>query len=121
LLPTADGRIMVPPWLKRGRETAYGDTYRPGMRGSLELIPTGLAVSGVRLAHTSLVWWRCWEQRESQDDDDSANREPATLQTIVLRAAPSDPTKVSAGAVISFMDRLIALPTKGSCIVPHRR
>jgi acetyl esterase/lipase len=44
------------------------------------------------------------------DDTDPVNREPATLQTVVLRAAPTDLTKVSAGAVISFMDRLNRSP-----------
>jgi acetyl esterase/lipase len=40
------------------------------------------------------------------DDADPVNREPATLQTVVLRAAPTDLRQSSLGAVISFMERL---------------
>ena len=40
------------------------------------------------------------------DDVDTVNREPATLQTVVLRAAPSDIRKNNQGAVVSFMERL---------------
>jgi acetyl esterase/lipase len=37
------------------------------------------------------------------DDADPVNREPATLQTIVLRAAPTDLRKINRGEVVSFM------------------
>lgn len=40
------------------------------------------------------------------DDADAVNREPATLQTVVLRAAPTDIRKMNQGAVVSFMERL---------------
>jgi acetyl esterase/lipase len=40
------------------------------------------------------------------DDPDPVNREPATLQTVVLRAAPSDLQKMSHGAVVLLMERL---------------
>jgi acetyl esterase/lipase len=40
------------------------------------------------------------------DDVDAVNREAATLQTVVLRAAPSDLRILGAGAVVSFMERL---------------
>ena len=40
------------------------------------------------------------------DDIDAVNREPATLQTVVLRAAPTDIRKNNQGAVVSFMERL---------------
>jgi acetyl esterase/lipase len=40
------------------------------------------------------------------DDADDVNREAATLQTVVLRAAPSDLRILGAGAVVSFMERL---------------
>ncbi len=40
------------------------------------------------------------------DDSDPVNREPATLQTLVLRAAPTDLRQLNAGAVVSFMERL---------------
>jgi acetyl esterase/lipase len=40
------------------------------------------------------------------DDVDAVNRESATLQTVVLRAAPSDIRKNNQGAVVSFMERL---------------
>lgn len=39
------------------------------------------------------------------DDSDAVNREPATLQTIVLRAAPTDLRGLNQGAVVSFMER----------------
>jgi acetyl esterase/lipase len=39
-------------------------------------------------------------------DTDAVNREPATLQTVVLRAAPTDIRKNNQGAVVSFMERL---------------
>jgi acetyl esterase/lipase len=39
-------------------------------------------------------------------DSDPVNREPATLQAIVLRAAPTDLGKMSVGAVVLFMDRV---------------
>src|SRR5688572_15216435 len=41
-------------------------------------------------------------------DSDPVNREPATLQAIVLRAAPTDLGKMSVGAVVLFMDRVPA-------------
>jgi acetyl esterase/lipase len=40
------------------------------------------------------------------DDSDPVNREPATLQSVVLRAAPTDLRCNSGGAVVSFMERL---------------
>jgi acetyl esterase/lipase len=40
------------------------------------------------------------------DDSDPVNREPATLQTAVLRAAPTDLRKMSHGAVVLLMERL---------------
>ena len=40
-------------------------------------------------------------------DSDPINREPATLQAIVLRAAPTDLGKMSHGAVVLFMDRVL--------------
>ncbi len=40
------------------------------------------------------------------DDLDAVNREPATLQTVVLRAAPTDLQKMSHGAVVLFMEQL---------------
>ena len=40
------------------------------------------------------------------EDLDSVQREPATLQAIVARAAPTDLRAFSAGAVVSFMERL---------------
>ncbi len=40
------------------------------------------------------------------DDVDAVNREPATLQTVVLRAAPTDLQKIGHGAVVLFMERL---------------
>jgi acetyl esterase/lipase len=40
------------------------------------------------------------------DDADPVNREAATLQTVVLRAAPTDLRKLNQGAVVSFMERL---------------
>jgi acetyl esterase/lipase len=40
------------------------------------------------------------------DDTDPVNREPATLQAIVLRAAPTDLRAVDQGAIVSFMERL---------------
>jgi acetyl esterase/lipase len=40
------------------------------------------------------------------DDTDAVNQEAATLQTVVLRAAPTDLRTLGAGAVISFMERL---------------
>lgn len=42
----------------------------------------------------------------SSDDPDLVNREPATLQTVVLRAAPSDLQKMTHGAVVLFMEQL---------------
>ena len=42
--PAADGRIMVPPRLKRGRETAYGDTYRPGRRDRVHRLLVAIGV-----------------------------------------------------------------------------
>jgi acetyl esterase/lipase len=42
------------------------------------------------------------------DDADPVNQQPATLQTLVLRAAPSDLSLLSAPAVVSFMERLPA-------------
>jgi acetyl esterase/lipase len=39
------------------------------------------------------------------DDGDAVNREPASLQTIVLRAAPTDLRGLNQGAVVSFMER----------------
>lgn len=39
-------------------------------------------------------------------DSDPVNREPATLQAIVLRAAPTDLGKMSHGGVVLFMNRL---------------
>jgi acetyl esterase/lipase len=39
-------------------------------------------------------------------DTDAVNREPATLQTVVLRATPSDLRIFGAGPVVSFMERL---------------
>lgn len=44
------------------------------------------------------------------DDLDPINREPATLQTIVLRAAPTDLRKMNHGAVVLFMERLPNTP-----------
>ena len=44
------------------------------------------------------------------DDSDPVNREPATLQAIVLRAAPTDLGKMSHGAVVLFMERLSTAP-----------
>ena len=41
------------------------------------------------------------------DDLDAVNREPATLQTVVLRAAPTDLQKMSHGAVVLFMQQLL--------------
>ena len=43
-------------------------------------------------------------------DSDPVNREPATLQAIVLRAAPTDLGKMSHGAVVLFMERLSTAP-----------
>jgi acetyl esterase/lipase len=40
------------------------------------------------------------------DDEDTVNREPATLQTLVLRAAPTDLRPLANPAVVSFMERL---------------
>jgi acetyl esterase/lipase len=40
------------------------------------------------------------------DDPDPVNREPATLQAIVLRAAPLDLRKMNHGAVVLFMERV---------------
>ena len=40
------------------------------------------------------------------DDTDAVNQEAATLQTVVLRAAPTDLRVLGAGAVVSFMERL---------------
>jgi acetyl esterase/lipase len=40
------------------------------------------------------------------EDSDPVNREPATLQTVVLRAAPTDLRQSDQGAVVSFMERL---------------
>ncbi len=40
------------------------------------------------------------------DDPDPVNREPATLQTVVLRAAPTDLLSRASLAVVSFMERL---------------
>ena len=39
------------------------------------------------------------------DDTDAVNREPATLQTVVLTAAPTDLRGMNQGAVVSFMER----------------
>ena len=44
------------------------------------------------------------------DDADPVNREPATLQTVVLRAAPTDLRKMSNGAVVLLMERLPTTP-----------
>lgn len=44
------------------------------------------------------------------DDADPVNREPATLQAIVLRAAPTDLRKMSHGAVVLLMERLPTTP-----------
>ena len=44
------------------------------------------------------------------DDADLVNREPATLQTVILRAAPTDLQKMSHGAVVLFMERLPTTP-----------
>ena len=41
-----------------------------------------------------------------QDDDDPINRQPATLQALVLRAAPTDLRNLSIGAIAILMDRL---------------
>ena len=40
------------------------------------------------------------------DDADEVNREPATLQTVVLRAAPTDLRTFTGLAMVSFMERL---------------
>jgi len=40
------------------------------------------------------------------DDADAVNHEPATLQTVVLRATPSDLRLLSRREVVSFMERL---------------
>ena len=40
------------------------------------------------------------------EDADPVNREAASLQTVVLRAGPSDLRQLNAGAVVSFMERL---------------
>src|SRR6185369_1744487 len=39
-------------------------------------------------------------------DADAVNQEPATLQTVVLRATPSDLRLLSRREVVSFMERL---------------
>jgi len=44
------------------------------------------------------------------DDSDPVNREPAALQAIVLRAAPTDLGKMSHGAVVLFMESLSTAP-----------
>ena len=43
-------------------------------------------------------------------DADPVDREPATLQAVVLRAAPTDLKKMDHGAVVLFMERLPASP-----------
>ena len=45
-----------------------------------------------------------------QDDDDPINRQPATLQALVLRAAPTDLRNLSIGAIAILMDRLLGTP-----------
>lgn len=44
------------------------------------------------------------------DDADPVNREPATFQTVVLRAAPTDLRTMSNGAIILLMERLPTTP-----------